>query len=109
MLENYPGFDNIHGGHDFGNINREGTRILNLCGAANIAVANTFYKQQDRQLITYQSENVSTPVDYILIRHCELKQVRNVEVIGSEECITQHKLLVCDITLKTSLTRPYKI
>ena len=38
------GFDNIHGGHGFGNLNREGTRILDLCAAANLAVANTFFK-----------------------------------------------------------------
>ena len=102
------GFDNIHGGHGFGNLNREGTRILDLCAAANLAVANTYFEKPVSQLITYQSGNITTQVDYILIRRCELKQMRNVKVIGSEECITKRKFLVCDINLKTLLPRPYK-
>ena len=69
-------------------------------------MGNKYFKKPDK--LIYQSGNVYTQVDYILVRRCELQQVCNVKVKGSQECITQHKLLICDITLKTLLPRPYK-
>ena len=51
----------------------------------------------DSHLVTYRSGNRYTQVNYILTRCSDLKQVQNVKVIGDEECVTQHKLLVCQI------------
>ena len=36
----------------------------------------------------------------------DLKFIRDVKVIGSEEYVSQHKLLVCDLELNTSLCKP---
>ena len=49
----------------------------------------------ESHLVTYQSSNSCTQVDYILTRCSDLKQVQNVKVIGDEECVTQTKLLIC--------------
>ena len=35
------GFNGIHGGHGFGSGNADGTRILDLCTAENLAITNT--------------------------------------------------------------------
>ena len=59
-------------------------------------------------LVTYQSGNSCTQVDYILKRPGDLKQVQNVKVIGDEEFVTQHKLLVCQINLKTQIRKQHK-
>ena len=53
------------------------------------------------QLITYSSGGNSTQIDYILVRISRLKNVKNINAIGSEECVTQHRLLVCDLVLTT--------
>ena len=35
------GFSGVHGGRGFGSHNADGTRILDLCTAANLAITNT--------------------------------------------------------------------
>ena len=62
----------------------------------------------DSDLVSYQSGNSCTQVDYILTRRSDLKQVQNVKVIGNEECVTQHKLLVCEINLRTQNRKQHK-
>ena len=85
----------VHVRRGFGSRNFDGTRILDLCAAANLAIKNTFFLKQDNHLVTYRPRNPCTQVDYILTRHSDLKQVQSVKLIGDEECVAQHKLLVC--------------
>ena len=46
-------------------------------------------------MITYASGDHETQVDYILFRKGLRKYIRDVKVIPGEECLTQHRLLVC--------------
>ena len=62
----------------------------------------------DSHLVTYGFGNSCTQIDYILTRHSDLKQVQNMEMIGDEECVAQHKLLVCQISLRTEIRKQYK-
>ena len=87
------GFDRIHGGH--GSRNTDGVRILDFCTATNLATTNTFFVKPNSHLITYHSGCHFTQVDYILTKQ-------------TEECVTQHKLLVCDLYLKTRLPSQHK-
>ena len=101
------GFDGVHGNCGYGERNPEGITILDLCTAADLAVTNTFFTKSDSRLITYHSGTAQSQVDYILVRRSELKMVRDTKVIGSEECITQHKLLVCDLELQTTMSKSH--
>ena len=103
------GFEGHHGGKGFGDCNPEGVRILDMCTAADLAVTNTFFNKRDSQLISYRSGSALTQVDYILVRRCDLRLVRDTKIIGSEECTSQHKLLVCDISLRTITAKPRNI
>ena len=58
------GFDNIHGGNGFGDRNSDGTRILDMCTATNLAITNTFFKNSDSKLVTYKSGTSCTQIDY---------------------------------------------
>jgi hypothetical protein len=100
------GFRGIHGGQGYGTTNEGGIRILDLCSAVKLVVTNTFFKKPDSQIITYKSGDARTQVDYILVRQCDQKHVRDVKVIGSEECVTQHKLLVSDLNLVSHHRKP---
>ena len=103
------GFNGIHGGHGYGTLNDDGNRILDLCAATSLSITNTFFKKPDSHTITYRSGDTRTQVDYILTRQSNLKHVLNVKVIGSEECVTQHKLLVCDLKIRSQHNMPRKL
>ena len=100
------GLEGIHGGHGFGVRYPEGTRIHDLCAAADLVVTNTHFTKSDSRLVTYRSGNSCSQIDYILVRRTDLKLVWDVKVIGSEECVSQHKLLVSDLELNVSVSKP---
>ena len=54
------GFNGVHGGCGFGSRNADGTRILDLCTAANLAITNTYCMKPDSHLVTYRSGNSCT-------------------------------------------------
>ena len=45
------GFNGVHGWHGFGSHNADGTRILDLCTAANLAITNTYFMKPDSHLL----------------------------------------------------------
>ena len=55
---------------------------------------NTWYKEDVRKMITYETKPCKTVIGFFLIRKSERKLVSDVKVVH-EECITQHKLLIC--------------
>ena len=63
----------------------------------------------DSHLVTYRFGNSYIQVDYILTRRRDpKKQVQNVKVNGNEEFVTQHKLLVYEIILRTQIRKQHK-
>ena len=46
--------------------------------------------------MTFSSGEVSTQIDYVLLRKFFRKHVRDVKVISGKEIAKQHCLLVCD-------------
>ena len=99
------GFEGLHGGHGYGVRNPEGTRILELCAAADLVITNTYFTKCDSQLLTFHSGNACSQTDYILVRKSDYKFVRDVKFIGGEECVSQHELLVRDLELNTSFSK----
>ena len=85
------------------NVNRE--MLLEFADALDFAVVNTWFKKEVRKMITYETKACKTVIDFFLIRKSERKLVRDVKVVH-EECITQHKLLICVLDLKEKLVRP---
>ena len=60
-----------------------------------------FFKHE-KQLITSKSSSSTAQLDYLLTKRSALRSVRDVKVIQHEECITQHKHLICNNCLKKS-------
>ena len=106
---NPDGFEGIHGGYGYGQRNPEGDRILEFATAHNLVVGNSFFTRPEKRLVTYKSGAHVSQIDYILLRKADLKRTKNIKVIAGEECVTQHRLLVCDLTLKFAPPRhrPY--
>ena len=89
------GFEEVHGGYGYGVRNDEGGRLLDFAVAHDLVIGNTLFKKRNSHLITYASGDHETQVDYILFRKGLRKYIRDVKVIPWEECLTQHRLLVC--------------
>ena len=62
------GFEEVHGGQAIGKRNTEGERILEFAFANELAVGNTWFKKKLEHLVTYQSGNAATQIDFILYR-----------------------------------------
>src|SRR3989442_12323565 len=41
----------------------------------------------------------------MFVRRCDLAKVTDINVIGSEECVQQHKLSICKIDLQESVKK----
>ena len=92
------GYEGVHGGSGYGERNADGDRVLEF--ANDFVIGNTFFVKRDSHLITYQSGNAKTQIDFILLRKRNLKMAKDIKVIPSEECVPQHKLLICELRLK---------
>ena len=57
-------------------------------------------------MITFSSADNNSQTDYILVKRSYLKHVHDIKVISNEECLTQHKLLVADITVDGHSPKP---
>ena len=96
------GYEGVHGGFGFGSRNKEVERLLEFGTATYMVVCNTLFRKRLSRLITYESGGCQTQIDYILVRKSDRKVVKDVKVISGEECVSQHRLLVCDIVVKNA-------
>ena len=62
------GFEEVHGDQAIGKRNTEGERILEFAFANELVVGNTWFKKKPEHLVTYQSGNAATQIDFILYR-----------------------------------------
>ena len=83
-----------YGGMGFGTRNADGERILELGDAVGMVVCNTFFKKEDSKLITYQSGDNRSMIDYLMVRKTDRCLVKDVKVISSEECVPQHRMVI---------------
>ena len=97
------GYEGIHSGYNnIGKRNTDDERILEFAVANNLVVGNSKFVKKDNHLITYQSVRCSSQVDYILLQCNKFHLVKDIKVIPGEECITQDRLLICNLKLKIS-------
>ena len=94
-------FEDVHGGQNLGKRNHEGERLLEFAVANELVVGNSWFKKKFEHLVTYQSGDCKTRIDYILYKRSFRKMVSNVKVIVGEECATQHRLVVSDFKVYT--------
>ena len=97
------GCKGVHGGSGYGMRNQDRLRILDFCVANKLETTNTFFLKNKSKLITFSSKSNHTQVDFILVR------IKNTKVISTEECITQHKLLACNLVVSAKPVKPIRI
>src|SRR2546425_6389599 len=93
------GYGGVHGEKGYEERNTEGETLLEFADAMKLVILNTWFTKSEPKKVTYKSGGNKTVVDHMLVRKCDLAKVTDINVITSEECVQQHKLLVCKIDL----------
>jgi hypothetical protein len=57
------GYEKVHGGFGFGDLNEGGRRILDFAVAGDLIVGNTLYKKREEHLITFKSGANRSQID----------------------------------------------
>ena len=66
----------MHGGNAFGDCNAEVDAILEFAMCFGLVVVNTFFTKEMQKLVTYESGEVRTVVDYVLARQNDMRDVK---------------------------------
>ena len=91
------GFEGVHGGFGFGHRNEEGGRILEYCASMDMVLCNTMFKKVEKDLVTYESGDDRSMIDYVMVKRRDRKMVTNVRRIWAKDCVPQHCLLITDM------------
>jgi hypothetical protein len=100
------------GGEGYGDRNMEGEMLLEFAVAMGLVVVNTWFRKDDKKKVTYESGDCRTVIDYVLMRQCDRKRVKDVRgiqdepcILQDEPCIIQDKLVICEVTIMECVKR----
>ena len=95
--EHAEGYEEAHGGFGFGKRNEEGERILEFCEAMELKVLNTWDRKEERKRITFESGEVRSMIDYILVR-----REGEIQTEGTEALYVgmQHRLVKGEVKIE---------
>ena len=102
------GFEEQLGRFSIGERNAEGEELLRMCLENDLRIVNTWFRKRREHLITYRSGEQVSQIDYILMRKRVGVKIKDCKVIPGEECLTQHRLLCCDVRVKKVRNRNQK-
>ncbi|XP_047267996.1 uncharacterized protein LOC107873789 [Capsicum annuum] len=102
----FPGdYDDVHGGFGFGDKGDERAALLDFSKAFGLVVVNSSFPKKEDHLIIFRSAIAKTQIDFLLLRKEDRALFKDCKVISSEHLLTQHRLLVMDLTIKKGKKR----
>jgi hypothetical protein len=99
------GFDEVHMGFGYESRNQEGEGILNFTLAYDLIVANTIFRKRVSHLVTFNSGQHCSQIDFILTRREDMHACLDCKVIPGKCVMPQHKLVVADFCFQFRLQR----
>ncbi|XP_070020086.1 uncharacterized protein [Nicotiana sylvestris] len=100
-------YGEVHGGFGLGDRNRGGTSLLDFAKAFELVIVNSTFSKREEHLVTFQNSVVKTQIDYLLIRRCDRGLCKDFKVIPGETLVTQHRLLVMDVSIMMKKKKRY--
>ena len=94
------GYEEVHGGHGFGVRNADGEYVLEMAESFELLCANTWFKKEERHLVTYESGGIQSQIDYLMVKRSDKASIVDCKVILGESCVKQHRLVVMDLKMK---------
>ena len=64
-------------------------------------VADTFFQKNESHKITYRSGLHKTELDLLVVRHQQLRRVKDCKALVGVYVTTQHKAVVFEVRMKT--------
>ena len=105
------GFGEVHGDFGIGQINDGWIRLLDGAVGEGLRLMNTCFQKRKCRLMTIRSGEIETMIDYILVNNKHRSSAKDVEVIPSEEIVSQHCFvaLLMDMVFKKKVRRKVKL
>ncbi|KAK3565523.1 hypothetical protein QTP86_011938 [Hemibagrus guttatus] len=89
--------------------NLEGQMVVDFAKRMDMGVVNTYFQKREEHRVTYKSGGRRTQVDYILCRRGNLKEISDCKVVVGESVASQHRMVVCRMTLMICKKKRSKI
>ena len=103
------GFEEVHGGHGIGLPNPEGIAILDFATAYQLRIVNTMFTKLPNHLVTYNSGNNQSQIDFILVRSAHIREVMDCKTLPGEQVTSQHRIVVMKVKIRKSKKRKEKL
>ena len=99
------GYEEVHGGHGIGLPNPEGIVIMDFATAYQLRIVNTMFTKLPNHLVTYNSGNSQSQIDFILVRSTHMREVMDCKTLPGEQVTSQHRTVVMKLNIKKSKKR----
>ena len=75
----------------------------------DLAIVNTDFKKKNKHRLTYKSGGKNTPVDYVMCRRRNLKEMCDCKVIVNKCVAKQHRMVLCKMVLMVKKKKVEKV
>ena len=93
MWAKKTGDEEVTGRYGAGTRNKEGSMVVDFAKRINLPIVNTYFKR-DEHRVTYKSAGKSNPVDYVMCRKKNLKEMCDCKLKVNECVSKQHRIVV---------------
>ena len=105
MSEEKTQDEEVHGGHGIGLPNPEGIAIMDFATAYQLRIVNTMFTKLPNSLVTYNSGNNQSQIDFILIRSTHMREVMDCKTPPGAQVTSQHRTVVMKLKIRKSKKR----
>ena len=97
----YTSWCKVIGPHGVGREHFNGTLLLNTCTQYNLVITNTIFQQSNKYKTTWMHPRSHHwhLLDYVIVRQCDLRDVRQTRGMRSSSSWSDHRLVRCITSL----------